>query len=227
VRPETLLAGLERRLRERGVAIEEGAAVEGLRPAGDGWRVETAGGSLEADRVVVAAGVWSPALLAPLGVRLPIEAAKGYSVTARGPGRRPHRPLYLTEAKVGVSPFDGALRLAGTLELGALDVSVDRVRVDAVASSASRYLRDWRPVDGRVDWAGLRPLAPDGLPVIGGVPDRPGLFVATGHGMLGITLAPATGEALAPLVVDDERPPELAPLGLERFARGRRHSVPA
>lgn len=227
VRPETLLAGLERRLRERGVAIEEGAAVEGLRPAGDGWRVETAGGSLEADRVVVAAGVWSPALLAPLGVRLPIEAAKGYSVTARGPGRRPHRPLYLTEAKVGVSPFDGALRLAGTLELGALDVSVDRVRVDAVASSASRYLRDWRPVDGRVDWAGLRPLAPDGLPVIGGVPDRPGLFVATGHGMLGITLAPATGEALAPLVLDDERPPELAPLGLERFTRGRGHAVPA
>lgn len=222
VRPETLVAGLAAWLRDTGVRIHEYATVTRLRPAGGGWSVESEGGRIDVDQVVVAAGVWTREVLAPLGVRVPIEAAKGYSVTAHGPGLPPERPLYLTEAKVGASPFDGALRLAGTLELGGFDLRVDGTRVNAVARAASAYLRDWRPVDGRVDWAGLRPLAPDGLPIIGEVPGYPGLFVATGHGMLGITLAPATGEALAPLVMRGERPPELAPLGLERFERGPR-----
>src|SRR4051794_5802433 len=222
VRPETLVAGLAAHLRAAGAQIHERSTVDRVRPTADGWSVETAEGRIDVDQVVVAAGVWSREVLASLGVRVPIEAAKGYSVTARGPGEPPRRPLYLTEAKVGASPFDGALRLAGTLELGGIDLRLDQGRVNAVARAASAYLRDWQPVDGRVDWAGLRPLAPDGLPVIGGGPGDPRLFVATGHGMLGITLAPATGEALAPLVIDGERAPELEPLGLERFQRASR-----
>jgi D-amino-acid dehydrogenase len=226
VRPEMLVAGLVDHLRTRGVDIHEGAGVRRLHPSYHGWSVETTAGTFDAEHVVVAAGVWSREVLEPLGVKLPIEAAKGYSVTAHGPGVAPQRPLYLTEAKVGVSPFDGVLRLAGTLELSGMDLRLDRARVEAVARTASDYLRDWRPVDGRVDWAGLRPLAPDGLPIIGAVPGYAGLFVATGHGMLGITLAPATGEALAPLVLDGEQPPELYPLGLERFLRGSRFVRP-
>jgi D-amino-acid dehydrogenase len=218
------MAGLAARLRDAGVRIHERSPVERIRSTPDGWTVETPEGRLDADAVVVAAGVWSHEVLAPLGVRLPLEAAKGYSVTARGSGVRPRRPLYLTEAKVGASPFHGALRLAGTLELGGLDASLDQARVDAVARAATGYLRDWQPVDGRVDWAGLRPLAPDGLPIIGAVDGHAGLFVATGHGMMGITLAPGTGEALAPLVLTGERSPQIEPLGLERFQRRARPS---
>ena len=222
VRPETLTAGLVADLRRRGARIEESATVRGLRPApGDrsAWRVETDGGALHAERVVVAAGVWSRELLQPLGVRLPLEAAKGYSVTAPGPEPLPARPLYLTEAKIGASPYaDGSLRLAGTLELAGIDLGLNERRVGAVARGARAYLRDWSPAGARRDWCGLRPLAPDGVPVVGQA--RPGLFVATGHAMLGVTLAPATGEALAPAVLDEGAPGMLAALSPARFERG-------
>jgi D-amino-acid dehydrogenase len=202
VRPESLTAGLVDDLIRRGVAIEERATVERLVPRGDGWRVESGGGALDADHVVVAAGVWSRELLRTAGVRIALEGAKGYSITWPAGEAGPRRPLYMTEAKLGASPFaDGTLRLAGTLELAGIDLTVTRARVDAVVRAATRYLRDGRPSANRVDWAGLRPLAPDGVPIVGEA--RPGLYVATGHAMLGITLAPATGEALAPLVLGE------------------------
>jgi D-amino-acid dehydrogenase len=220
VRPETLTAGLLDDLRRRDVAIEEGRAVVGLRraPRGDGWRVETADGDLRADRVVVAAGVWSRELLTSVGLALPLEAAKGYSVTAPGPDPLPRRPLYLTEAKVGASPFaDGTMRLAGTLELSGTDLALNGRRVEAVARSARGYLRDWEPAPARTEWAGLRPLAGDGLPIVGEA--LPGLFVATGHAMLGVTLAPATGEALAPAVLGEAEAAGPAALSPLRFVR--------
>jgi D-amino-acid dehydrogenase len=217
VRPESVIKGLCAAL---GDAVHEQAEVIGLFRRGDDWRVETTTGAYEADRVVVAAGAWSGPLLAGLGTRLPLEAAKGYSITAdRGTGA-PRRPLYLTEAKVGVSPYEDAVRIAGTLELAGLDLSIDHKRLGAVERAARAYLPGWQPGAARVEWAGLRPLAPDGLPVVGAVPGHDGLFVATGHGMLGITLAPATGEALAPLVLD-EPSPILEPFAPARFARRR------
>jgi D-amino-acid dehydrogenase len=218
VRPETLCAGLAADLLERGASIEEGVTVEAVSPAGDGWRLETAGGALEADRVVVAAGAWSRDLLREAGVEIPLEAAKGYSVTAPAPEAGLGRPLYLTEAKIGASPFAGGLmRVAGTLELTGLDLSLNRRRVDAVIRGAQRYLTGW-PRDGeRREWAGLRPLTADGVPIVGEA--RDGLFVATGHAMLGITLAPSTGEALAGAVLGEEPAPALAGLSPLRFGR--------
>ena len=218
VRPESLTAGLRRALLARGVTIEEGADVTGLVERGDGWTVATEGGAIDADRVVVAAGVWTRELLAPLGLRIPLEGAKGYSVTAPAGGSAPHHPLYLTEIKVGVSPFDGALRLAGTLELAGLNLDVDHRRVRALARHAGDYLGGLPFERGAVEWAGLRPIAADGLPVIGAVPGRTGLFVATGHHMLGVTLGPATGEALAPLVLEDRLVDALRPLTPGRFS---------
>ncbi len=217
VRPETLTAGLAAALRAQGVEIRDHAGAVTIAPRGTGWSIAAAdGGAIEADRVVVAAGAWTGRILRPLGIRVPQEAAKGYSVTAQGSGTAPRLPLYLGEAKVGCSPFDGVVRLAGTLELAGVDLRVVRRRLEAVARSPERYLADWRPVDPELEWAGLRPLPPDSLPLIGAVPGRPGLFVATGHGMLGITLAPATGAALAPLVLEDRLLPELAPFALDR-----------
>jgi D-amino-acid dehydrogenase len=225
VRPESLTAGLRADLERRGVAIEEGVHVRSVRP---GWHVDTDEGTLDADAVVVAAGVWTRDLLRPLGIAVPLEAAKGYSVTAPGPPIT--RPLYLTEAKVGASPFDGGLmRLAGTLELSGVDTDINARRLEAVVRAAAPYLGGWSPDGGRAEWAGLRPLAPDGVPIVGEA--RPGLFVATGHAMLGITLAPATGEALAPTVLGEEPPESLAALSPLRFdstgAARTRARVPA
>jgi D-amino-acid dehydrogenase len=223
VRPETLTAGLARDLLRRGAAIEERAEVRALRPDDGGWRVETADGAVETDRVVVAAGVWSRELLRGAGVDIPLEAAKGYSVTAPGPEPALSRPLYLTEAKVGASPFDdGTMRLAGTLELTGIDLGLNGRRVGAVVRGAQAYLPTWQLDGARRDWAGLRPLTADGVPTVGEA--RPGLFVATGHAMLGITLAPSTGEALAPAVLGEPPPEALGALSPLRFAR---EAVPA
>lgn len=216
VRPESLTRALRDEL---GDIVQEGVTVTRLRGRDGGFRIEAADGFEVADRVVVAAGAWTSTLLQPLGVTLPLEAAKGYSVTAaRGEGA-PRRALYLTEAKVGVSPFRDAVRVAGTLELAGLDLRIDERRLAAVERAARTYLSGWRPGPERIRWAGLRPLAPDGVPIVGEVPGHEGLFVATGHGMLGITLAPSTGEALAPEVLGEGPAPVLAPLSPARFAR--------
>jgi D-amino-acid dehydrogenase len=216
VRPETLTTGLATALRSAGSDVREDTEVAVITRKGGGWRLSTSGGEVDVDKIVVAAGAWTGQVLAPLGVRIPQEAAKGYSITAAGTGTTPRHALYLGEAKVGCSPFNGAVRLAGTLELAGLDLSLNRQRLGAVAQAAADYLADWRPENPTLEWAGLRPLPPDGLPLIGRAPGHDGLFVATGHGMLGVTLAPSTGAALTPLVLEDRLVPELAPFGVDR-----------
>jgi D-amino-acid dehydrogenase len=217
VRPESVTAGLTDHLRDRGVHVCEHVRVERIGRDGGGWALHAGGEVVRSERVVLAAGVHTGAMLAPLGVRLPIEGAKGYSFTDTAPPVRPRRPLYLLESKVGLSPYDGAVRFAGTLELASRDVGVDARRLRALDVAGARYLEGWRATTGRTEWAGMRPLLPDGLPAIGPVPGHPGLFVATGHGMLGVTLAPATAEALAPVVLSGRPSPELAPFSVGRF----------
>ena len=216
VRPESLTAGLASALREKDVELREGVEVTMIEASHGGWRLRTPHEEVASDRVLVAAGAWTGRVLAPLGVKIRQEAAKGYSLTAQGEGTRPRHALYLGEAKVGCSPYKAGVRLAGTLELAGMDLEQNRSRLDAVARAATRYLRDWRPVLPQLEWAGLRPLPPDGLPLIGPVPGRDGLFVATGHGMMGVTLAPSTGAALAPLVMEDRLVPELRPFRIDR-----------
>ena len=204
VRPESFTRGLAEALRREGALVQEGAEVDDLR-------------EVDADAVVVAAGVWSRRLLESAGVRLPMEAAKGYSVTARGRGTVPRHAYYLAEAKVGCSTFGDAVRIAGVFDLTGLDVTLRRRRIETITRSAAAYFRDWEPEEVELEWAGLRPYPADGLPVIGRVPVRDATYLATGHGRLGITLAPATGELLADVILDGARPAELAPFAFERL----------
>jgi D-amino-acid dehydrogenase len=222
VRPDTLVSGLASYLAARDVQILEDTEVYGLEPAGKGgWLVSTSREKIVAERVVVAAGMWSSELLAKLGVRISLEAGKGYSVTAGGRGTKPRHAMKLAEPNVACSPFEEAVRISGIFELGGRDLSVNRRLLDGVLRSASVFLRDWVMEEPRFEWAGMRPTTPDDLPLIGAVPSFEHLYVATGHGMLGVTLAPATGAALAPLVLEDRAVPELEPFRLDRFA-GRR-----
>ncbi len=216
VRPETLAVGLAGALVAQGVTVLEDTDVLSLASrANGGWRLSTAGEELSADAVVVAGGIWTAALLATIGVKIPLEAAKGYSITVDQDDPAPRHPLYLMEAKVGCTPFAGSVRLAGTMELAGIDVTINDRRLPPLHRAAATYLANWNP-GASVPWAGLRPVAPDGLPIIGTVPGQEGLFVATGHSHLGITLAPATGAALAPLVLENRLPEELAPFRLQR-----------
>jgi D-amino-acid dehydrogenase len=197
--------------------VREHVRVDRIERDGAGWALRLAGEVVRSERVVLALGAATGRLLAPLGVRLPLEGAKGYSFTDAAPPVQLRRPLYLLESKVGVSPYDGALRFAGTLELGGRDVSIDQRRVRALDAAGTRYVKGWRASAGRAGWAGLRPLLPDGLPAIGPIPGHDGLFVATGHAMLGITLAPVTAEILAPAVLSGRPALDLAPFSVARF----------
>jgi len=220
VRPESLMAGLAAYLRSRGVELREHQGVHGLAPLGAaGWAVGAGGERIVADAVVVATGADAPALLRPFGLRVPIVPAKGYSVTLRGEGTAPHHALYLCEPKIGVSGYAGGVRIAGVFELPGRTLEADPRRLGMVVADALRFLRDFRPAQGeslRDGWAGFRPATPDSLPLLGAVRDHPGLFVAAGHGMLGVTLAPATGAVLAELVTGTPAPAWLEPMRPDR-----------
>ena len=203
VRPETLIAGYAKRLREMGVEIRSGVEVAGANGTRTGDRVRgvaTSDGMVEAEEVLVAAGAWSGRVLEAFGVSLPVQAGKGYSITVTGAGPRLVRPLYLGEARVGCSPFAGATRFAGTMELSGVNETLDRRRVAGIRAGIGRYLRQPVKEGEGLEWVGMRPLTPDGLPLLGRVPGYRNLSVATGHAMLGITMAPVTGEAMADLL---------------------------
>jgi D-amino-acid dehydrogenase len=204
VRPESVSNGLAEWLRANGSKVEENTAVSDL-------------DELDADAVIVAAGAWSGDLLGES--RFPMEAAKGYSITAKSSGTLPHHALYLSEGKVGTSTFGESLRIAGIFDLTGIDETLKRKRIDAIVRSAAAFLEDWEPEEIELEWAGLRPYPSDGLPVIGPVAGREGLYVATGHGRMGITLGPITGKLLAHVVLEGAQPPALEPFRIERFTR--------
>ncbi len=228
VRPETFTGAVHELLTGRGVTVLEGAPVSELTRDGDGWLARTPAGEHRGDSVVLAGGVAAADLLRQLGVRLPIVAAKGYSRTFAGrPGEdgAPRRALYLQSPKVAISVFDEAVRISGTLELGARDLTLSARRLAAITRAARRALPSWAPPAESRDWAGARSVSPDGLPYVGAVPGAPGVHVATAHAMLGITLAPLTGELLAQQLLEHRTGPELAALDPARAASPVRRST--
>jgi D-amino-acid dehydrogenase len=197
---------LAERCVERGVTFRYGAAVERLDKAGDRVAaVRLAGGvRIAADAYVVALGSYSPLLLRPLGIRIPVYPAKGYSITiplnedSVAPG------VSLTDdgAKLVFSRLGSRLRVAGTAEFTGYDTSINAVRCAAIARRAFALFPRACPVEGRdgiVEWAGLRPATPGNVPLVGST-HLPNLFVNTGHGTLGWTMACGTGALLADLV---------------------------
>jgi D-amino-acid dehydrogenase len=127
----------------------------------------------------------------------------------------------MEERRVTATPLDGRLRLAGTLELSGMDLTVDPVRLGSLGHAADLALRLPRGVQIANVWRGLRPCTPDGLPAIGRADGVDNLFVATGHAMLGITLAPVTGEILASVVTGQQPRYDIEPLRPGRFRRLR------
>ncbi len=180
--------------------------------------VVTTGGEVPGDRFLIASGAWSASLARMAGFHLPVQCGKGYSVTVTEPAVRLRRPLYLGEAKLGVTPFRNALRIAGTMELAGISEALDPRRLEAIRASADQFLVGWRQGKSEEEWAGMRPVTPDGLPAIGRAPGYDNLYVATGHAMLGVTLAPATGVAMAELIHSGNADVDLRPFDPNRFS---------
>lgn len=222
VDPQRFLLELADRARLRGVAVRTGVevtavAVERSRVTG----VRAADGhTLPADAVVVTTGAYTGPLVTRLGYRLPLQPAKGYHCDRDPlPGRTPQLGVacMLGETSVFCTPMSGFVRFAGTLEFSGLNHEIRRGRLDQLTRSATRYLMGMGDAPARSEWCGLRPCLPDGLPVIGPAPRHAGLFVATGHAMLGLTLGPVTGKLMAEAVLEGRPSPSLHAFRLDRF----------
>lgn len=199
--PARLVLELARWAESEGVRLRTDSEVDALEPQGSRVAVRGGGSRRVPEVVVLAAGAWSGQLARTAGLRLPLIPAKGYSITLEHADSLPRSPVMLCEARVAVTPFqDGRLRLAGTLELGAWDLRISRRRVEAIRTAAETYLRV--QARGGEVWCGLRPCTPDGLPLVGRVPRWRNLVVATGHGTLGVSLAPVTAELVVQAVRD-------------------------
>lgn len=219
--PAGLTRALAERARARGATLHTHTKVLGLEVQnGQVARVRTTRGDFTADHVVLAAGAWSPLLAQDAGLSLPIQAAKGYSITVRRPQDFPEVPIILEEAKVAVTPMGDWLRFAGTLELAGLDMHINPTRVEAIKQGVRRYLHIDPDAEPLVElWRGLRPCTPDGYPIIGRAPRVSNLIIAAGHCMLGMTQGPGTGKLVADLVVGREPSVDIMPFAPSRFER--------
>jgi D-amino-acid dehydrogenase len=152
-----------------------------------------------------------------------MQPGKGYSLTLPNPPRLPRTCAILTEARVAVTPMESALRFGGTMEIAGMDLSINRQRVEGIIRSATQYYPQFRKIDfaGIKPWAGLRPCPPDGMPCIGRGRDwfNNNLIVATGHGMMGISLAPITGRIVAQIISGEQPQFDLRLLHPQRFDR--------
>ena len=172
--------------------------VSALRPGQDGWRLAMpeADGDRPFGNVVIAAGAWSRGLLAPLGVRLNLESQRGYHLQFdRGRGIV-SRTVVLADHKIFVTPMEEGLRVGGTVEIGGLRAPPDPRRAQVLERIARETFRDLEAQPARV-WMGHRPCMPDSVPVVGPVTGQPGLWLATGHGHLGLTDSLGTARRIA------------------------------
>ncbi|WP_405733655.1 FAD-dependent oxidoreductase [Streptomyces sp. NBC_01537] len=221
VEPDSLTRGLLKRCTELGVEIHENTPVRRFLRQGDTVTgVLTDKGEYTGDTLLLAGGVWTARMAAQLGVPLPIRPGKGYSVDY-SPSPVPLRtPLTLEDARVAVTPLNGYLRLAGTMEFGGLEESINPRRIAAIKQAAADSLTGWDNPPGEASpWAGLRPMTPDGLPIIGRLDPLPNVYVASGHGMLGLTLAPATAEIITEAITTRRLPSVAEAVSPRRFTR--------
>ena len=209
--PQVFLARLTEALKAGGVEFcWETEVTDWRADQGKIVSVETSQGELSADEYVLAGGSWSPQTVRGLGLRLPMQAGKGYSLTLPHPRQMPQLCSIFTEARVAVTPMGSALRFGGTMEITGLDSSISRSRVDGLLKAIPRYFPDFTPGDFRdlPVWSGLRPCSPDGLPYVGRFRRYANLSAATGHAMMGMSLGPVTGKLMAEVLSGE--PPEIA-----------------
>ncbi|ROR03232.1 NAD(P)/FAD-dependent oxidoreductase [Desulfosoma caldarium] len=219
--PAAFVSWLAEQVRRAGGHILEETEVYGATLAGFQLReLKTTRGPVKADQFVLAAGAWTGRLAAMMGRRLPVEAAKGFSITYEKPAAASCVPLLLEEARVAVTPFAHALRLAGVLELCGLDDRLSARRIEAMERDLLRTLPGLAPLKVKEIWRGFRPCTPDGLPYIGRLQRLRNAVVATGHATKGIFLAPVTGRLSADLLAGDSLDPLLCKaLDPQRAAR--------
>jgi D-amino-acid dehydrogenase len=218
--PALFLKLLGERVRSMGAEIFEHTSVTGFDvadAAGNIRIVKTSAGNFLADEVVLAAGAWTPLVMRDLKLNVPVQPARGYSLTMSATKVMPRHALLLGERSVAISPMGDLLRFTGRLEIGSFDRTVSAKHIIGIEQAAREYIHLDEKLDIHETWAGLRPTTPDGLPIIGRSPRHKNLILVTGHAMLGLSLGPGTGQVVAELVNGKETALDLSPLRVGRF----------
>lgn len=218
LRPDRLMNSWHRWLVEQGVEFREQCEFLGFQKRGsivDG--VRTSAGTIAADRVVIATGAWTPQLHRHLGCAIPIQPGKGYSITMPRPTVCPTIPMIFEEHHVAVTPMQTGYRIGSTMEFAGYDETMNRARLRILTDGASHYLRE--PVASPVldEWWGWRPMVYDGKPIIGRPPSLDNVWIAAGHGMLGLSMAPATGALIAEMLGGETPHVDPEPYSATRF----------
>lgn len=207
---------LAEKAQSMGVAFRR-CSIERLVPEADGvWRIETEAGPIPAKRVVVAMGAWSGKLLSGLGVKVALEAERGYHLVFRNPGVTLNNAIMNVDAKFVVSSMNAGVRCAGTAEFAGVDAPPDYRRAQVFSRLIKRMFPDIN-VDDTVEWMGRRPSTPDSVPFLGDIPGFENLYAAFGHGHTGLTMAPKTGEILAGLIAGEKLDVDMTPYRIGRF----------
>lgn len=177
------------------------------------------GEEIEAEEFVLCGGSWSPQLAQKLGLKIPMQAGKGYSLTLPKPRRLPQICTILTEARVAVTPMGETLRVGGTMEIAGMNENINSVRVRSIIDSFCRYYPEFSPsdFDGVRPWRGLRPCSPDGLPYVGRTAKFDNVSLATGHAMMGMSLGPITGKLISEILAGEKAEFDLSLLSPDRY----------
>ncbi len=219
VNPDRFVHEMARLAKDQGAELNTGTTVTGFETSGQQISsVITTEGTFTPNHVVLAAGAWSPVVVRSLKLRLPIQPAKGYSLTYKRPSTSPHLPLSLSERKIAVTPLEETLRFTSTLELAGFDPSINQRRLETIRRSVNEYLPGMEELEQETVWSGYRPGTPDDLPIIGRSNMFENLILATGHGTLGMTHGLITGKLVSQIIAGKQPSVDLTALRAERFS---------
>ncbi len=218
--PDRLMAALQTQGEKAGVHFHWSTEVTGLETRdGKITSVRTAREEFSADEIILCGGSWSPLLARELGLKIPIQAGKGYSLTLTQPRELPQLCSIFTEARMAITPMGTSLRFGGTMEISGLNEDINPVRVRGIIKSVPQYFPKFAPEDfaGIQPWRGLRPCSPDGLPYLGRTTKFSNLIVATGHAMMGMSLSPITGRIVSEMVSGEKPVFDLSLFSPDRY----------
>jgi len=218
LRPELFMRAWHKLLEKKGVTFRENCEVVDLSMKNNSvYQVHTSQESLQVNSVVLATGAWTPGITRKLGLSLPVIPGKGYSITMERPEICPTYSCVLYEKNMVMTPWKSAYRLGGTMEFSGYSSSLNRIRINKLISGAKAYLK--HPIGQPLieEWTSLRPMTYDDMPVIDRAGHLENLIIATGHGMLGLTLATGTGKAVCDMVLGRPLEINIVPYSLKRF----------
>lgn len=221
VAPHVLVNNLIQYLKQQGVHFQKHLAVDDfIVDKNTVVSLLTSNGSSSFDEYILSAGAWSNTFIATLGIDLPMQGGKGYSFMLDNVKENVRIPTLLLEGRVAVTPMFSSLRFGGTMEINGTDLSINMNRVKGIVDTIPKYYPEMNvdlPAKEKV-WRGLRPCSPDGLPYIGRSTRFKNLVIATGHSMMGLSLAPGTGKLVSELVNDEKISVPLKAFDPHRFS---------